>query len=195
MKKIAILALALLTVLAMGATAADQLVQFKSGEVSFDLRTSDGVSPLADATIQMLSSEDSSVLAEAVSDEMGQAVIALDSGRYLLNISGANLAVMDVVDDATLSACRIIVPDAGMMIAGEEAEEEDDDDDKAAAWILPAAGVAAGIAILVGTGFIIDNNTKGHHHHGGEATPVPPTTPPAKHKKSKSGGGSSESLI
>ncbi len=195
MKKIAILALALLTVLAMGATAADQLVQFKSGEVSFDLRTSDGVSPLADATIQMLSSEDSSVLAEAVSDEMGQAVIALDSGRYLLNISGANLAVMDVVDDATLSACRIIVPDASMMIAGEEAEEEDDDDDKAAAWILPAAGVAAGIAILVGAGFIIDNNTKGHHHHDGEATPVPPTTPPAKHKKSKSGGGSSESLI
>jgi hypothetical protein len=195
MKKIAILALALLTVLAMGATAADQLVQFKSGEVSFDLRTSDGVSPLADATIQMLSSEDSSVLAEAVSDEMGQAVIALDSGRYLLNISGANLAVMDVVDDATLSACRIIVPDAGMMIAGEEEEEEDDDDDKAAAWILPAAGVAAGIAILVGAGFIIDNNTKGHHHHDGEATPVPPTTPPAKHKKSKSGGGSSESAI
>lgn len=193
MKKIAILALALLTVLAMGATAADQLVQFKSGEVSFDLRTSDGVSPLADATIQMLSSEDSSVLAEAVSDEMGQAVIALDSGRYLLNISGANLAVMDVVDDATLSACRIIVPDASMMVAGDEEEEDDEDD--AAAWILPAAGVAAGIAILVAAGFIIDNNTKGDSHkNSGSEEIVPPTTPPAKHKKTnKSGGGSSES--
>ena len=199
MKKIAILALALLTILAMGATAADQLVQFKSGEVSFDLRTSDGVSPLADATIQMLSSEDSSVLAEAVSDEMGQAVIALDSGRYLLNISGANLAVMDVMDDATLSACRIIVPDASMMIAGEE--EEDDDDNKAGFWIFPSAGAAAGVAILVGgglvgAGFIIDNNTKGDSKGGSAVTtPVEPTTPPAKHKKSKSGGGSSESLI
>ena len=195
MKKIAILALALLTVLAMGATAADQLVQFKSGEVSFDLRTSDGVSPLADATIQMLSSEDSSVLAEAVSDEMGQAVIALDSGRYLLNISGANLAVMDVTDDATLSACRIIVPDASMLVAGEE--EEDDAQKGGAAWILPAAGVAAGIAILVGAGFIIDNNTKGDHHHHGSAVSAPaePATPAAKSKKSKSGGGSSESKM
>ena len=194
MKKIVILALALLTVLAMGATAADQLVQFKSGEVSFDLRTSDGVSPLTDATIQMLSSEDSSVLAEAVSDEMGQAVIALDSGRYLLNVSGRTLAVMEVVDDATLSACRIIVPDASMMVAGEEEEEEDDEDD-AAAWILPAAGIAAGIAILVAAGFIIDNNTKGHHHHD-NGTVVTPTTPPAKHKKNKGhGGGKKESSM
>ena len=193
MKKIAILALALLTVLAMGATAADQLVQFKSGEVSFDLRTSDGVSPLTDATIQMLSSEDSSVLAEAVSDEMGQAVIALDSGRYLLNVSGRTLAVMDVADDATLSACRIIVPDASMMVAGEEEEEDDEDD--AAAWILPAAGIAAGIAILVAAGFIIDNNTKGHHHHD-NGTVVTPTTPPAKHKKNKGhGGGKKESSM
>ena len=193
MKKIAILALALLTVLAMGATAADQLVQFKSGEVSFDLRTSDGVSPLTDATIQMLSSEDSSVLAEAVSDEMGQAIIALESGRYLLNVSGRTLAVMDVADDAVLSACRIIVPDASMMVAGEEEEEDDEDD--AAAWILPAAGIAAGIAILVAAGFIIDNNTKGHHHHGSD-TVVPPTTPPAKHKKNKGhGGGKKESAM
>ena len=193
MKKIVILALALLTVLAMGATAADQLVQFKSGEVSFDLRTSDGVSPLTDATIQMLSSEDSSVLAEAVSDEMGQAVIALDSGRYLLNVSGRTLAVMEVVDDATLSACRIIVPDASMMVAGEEEEEDDEDD--AAAWILPAAGIAAGIAILVAAGFIIDNNTKGHHHHD-NGTVVTPTTPPAKHKKNKGhGGGKKESSM
>ncbi len=194
MKKIAILALALLTVLAMGATAADQLVQFKSGEVSFDLRTSDGVSPLADATIQMLSSEDSSVLAEAVSDEMGQAVIALDSGRYLLSVSGATLAVMDVADDASLSACRIIVPDASMMVAG--AEDDQDQEEADAAWVLPALGIAGGIAILVGAGFIIDNNTKGDSKGGSAVTtPTEPTTPPAKHKKSKSGGGSSESLI
>lgn len=194
MKKIAILALALLTVLAMGASAADQLVQFKSGEVSFDLRTSDGVSPLADATIQMLSTEDSSVLAEAVSDEMGQAVIALDSGRYLLSVSGSTLAVMDVADDAALSACRIIVPDASMMVAGDEETQDEAD----ASWILPAAGIAAGVGILVATGFIIHNNTQGDSHKGGSTvtTPVAPTTPPAKHKKSSGGGeGQKESLM
>lgn len=196
MKKIAILALALLTVLAMGATAADQLVQFKSGEVSFDLRTSDGVSPLADATIQMLSSEDSSVLAEAVSDEMGQAVIALDSGRYLLSVSGATLAVMDVADDASLSACRIIVPDASMMVAG--AEDDQDQEEADAAWVLPALGIAAGVAILVGAGFIIDNNTKGSS--GGDSSSTPElttttttTTKTTSNKKKTSGGGKKES--
>ncbi len=192
MKKIAILALALLTVLAMGASAADQLVQFKSGEVSFDLRTSDGVSPLSDATIQMLSSEDSSVLAEAVSDEMGQAVIALDSGRYLLSISGATLAVMDVADDAALSACRIIVPDADMMVAGDEETQGEAD----AAWVLPALGIAGGIAILVAAGFIIDNNTKGDSHKGSSKVVPPPTTTTTSHKKSSGGGeGKKESLM
>lgn len=190
MKKIAILALALLTVFAMGATAADQLVQFKSGEVSFDLRTSDGVSPLADATIQMLSSEDSSVLAEAVSDEMGQAVIALDSGRYLLNISGSTLAVMDVADDAALSACRIIVPDASMLAAGAEQEQEEAD----AAWVVPAVGIAAGIACLVVAGFVIDNNTKGDSHKGTSEITTTTTTTTTSHKSHKGkGGGKKES--
>lgn len=195
MKKLALVALAMLTVFAVAATAADQLVQFKTGEISFDLRQSDGVSPLADASIQMLSSEDSSVLAETVSDEMGQAVLDLEAGRYLLNVSGSTLAVMDVTDGASLSACRIIVPDAGMLVAGaEEAASEDDDKDGGAAWILPAAGIAAGVAVLVAAGFIIDHNAE--HGHGKPqpaiAAPVVPPTKPSPKKKETGGSPSAQ---
>ena len=84
----------MMAVLALAATASvraadgdGQLIQFKTGDVSFTLLQSDGVTPLAATELRMLSPEDGGVLAEAVSDQLGRAVIALIEGRYLLNVS------------------------------------------------------------------------------------------------------------
>ena len=153
----------LMAVLALVATvsvqAADgdnQLIQFKTGEVSFTLLQSDGVTPLAAAELKMLSPENGGVLAEAVSDRLGRAAVALSEGRYLLNVSGQNLSVLDVASDATLTSCRVVIPDAGMLVAGQEEEVVEGG---APVWLKPV--VIGGVVVLVagGVGYAIyDNN-------------------------------------
>lgn len=183
MKKTLLLALALFVgfALTVSAAAEKQLVQFKAGNIDMTVLASDGVSPLADASIKLLSPEDASLLAEAVADHSGRAVLALDEGRYLLNVTDITLAVMDVSKDATLTSARVIVPDQSMIVAGQEAAENQQDGGASAgsSWLLPAGVVVGAAAILVPTGFIIHNNTKhGHHHHAKPAPgPQPQATP------------------
>lgn len=172
MKKTMTMALALVLGAAMAVQAADQLVQFKAGDIAMTVLDSDGVSPLADASIKMLSPEDNSVLSETVSDNLGKAVLALEEGRYLLNISDVTLAVMDVSSDASLTSCRVIMPAASMLVAGQEAKDASKGGGTSASgaaaaggaggaavaggigigtasWVVPA-GIVAGAAILVG---------------------------------------------
>lgn len=180
MKKFALSALALFAVVAMA--LANGLSQFKAGDISFSVLEKDGTTPLSSASIKLISSESGDVVAEATADELGQAVVALDAGRYLLNISDINLAVFDVSSAEGISACRVIMPDAALLVGG-----QDDDDNGAAAggggaaWVWPVAGGIAAVALLVGTGFIVHHNTH-HHHHGGDAMSAPMA--PVFHKKS-----------
>ena len=126
MKKLC-MAMAALALFAAGSVqaedAAGQLVSLKAGDVSFMLLQSDGVTPLGAAPIKMLATDDSRVLAEAVSDHLGQAAVALSEGRYLLNVSGRTLAVLEATADAATTSCRVVIPDAALMVAGEEGEE------------------------------------------------------------------------
>ncbi len=143
---------------ACGAWAeSEQLVRFKTGEVSFTLLKSDGATPLAGTELQLLSPQDADVQAEAVSDRLGKAVLSLVEGRYLLNVSGRTLSVLDVADDASLMVCRVVVPDAALMVAG---QEEDEDEDRAVLvpWLKPVA--IGGVAVLVAAGgyAIYDHN-------------------------------------
>lgn len=180
MKKAMTMALALVLGAAMAVQAADQLVQFRAGDIAMTVLDSDGVSPLADASIKMLSPEDNSVLSETVSDDFGKAVLALEEGRYLLNISDVTLAVMDVSTDAELTSCRVIMPAAAMLVAGQEAKDSKKGGGTSASgaatagsgaaagaagagsaegaslssWIVPA-GIVAGAAILIGGAWAI----------------------------------------
>lgn len=180
MKKIALFALALIAVASMA--LASGLNQFKAGDISFSVLDKDGTTPLASASIKLISSGSGDVVAEATADEMGQAVVALDAGRYLLNISDINLAVFDVSSVEGISACRVIMPDAALLVGG-----QDDDDNGAAAggggaaWVWPVVGGVAAVALLVGAGFVIDHNSH-HHHHDGDAMSAP--VAPVFHKKS-----------
>jgi hypothetical protein len=194
MKKTLTMALALVLGAAMAVQAADQLVQFKAGSIDMTVLESDGVSPLADASIKMLSTEDNSVLSETVSDDLGKAVLALEEGRYLLNISDVTLAVMDVSPDAALTSCRVIMPAASMLVAGQEAKEAAAGGGASASgaavaggstlgsFVVPA-GIIAGAAILVGGVWAVADHQQPSKTIGRHEV-VPPAAPeqPSKHK-------------
>lgn len=184
MKKIILSAFVLLAAASMALAGA--LDQFKAGNVSFTVLDTDGSSPLSSASIKLISSESGDVVAEATADELGQAVVAIDAGRYVLNISDINLALFDVDAAEGLSSCRVIMPDAALLVGGQDVveEEEEDSNRKGAAWIWPVAGGIAAVALLVGAGFAIDHNTHHHHHHNAEVLPEPvPTHHRGHHSK------------
>lgn len=193
MKKALIMALAMLVGVTMSAQAADQLVQFKAGDIAMTVLDSDGVSPLADASIKMLSPEDNSVLSETVSDNLGKAVLALDEGRYLLNISDVTLAVMDVSADASVTSCRVVVPAAAMLVAGQEAKNTKDGGGASASgaavaggtglgsWVVPA-GIVAGAAILIGGAWAIIDHQQPSKTIGRAEEPAPVPEQPKKHQ-------------
>ena len=97
-----------------------QWVRFKTGEVSLTLLDSNGVLPMKNAEVKLLSSEDNKELLSTVSDGSGRAMVTMGAGRYLLNVSGRTLAVVEFADDAALTSCRVVVPAQDMMVAGQE---------------------------------------------------------------------------
>ena len=189
MKKLALAAFALLMAASMSIAAT--VAQFKAGDISFSIFDKDGVSPLQSASVKVLDAASGDAVAEAVADELGQAVISLDAGRYLLNISDLNLAVFDVAAAEGLSACRVIMPDAALLVGGQDARDRDDGaglpsdagGTGLASWVVPA-GIVAGAAILIGgTWAIIDHQqpskTIGRHENvpAPEEQPKKHTTP------------------
>lgn len=188
MKKAMTMALALVLGAAMAVQAADQLVQFRAGDIAMTVLDSDGVSPLADASIKMLSPEDNSVLSETVSDGFGKAVLALEEGRYLLNISDMTLAVMDVSADASITSCRVVVPAAAMLVAGQEAKDGGGASASGAAvaggstlgsFVVPA-GIVAGAAILIGGAWAIIEHQQPSKTIGRHEEPLPVPDQPKK---------------
>lgn len=195
MKKLAVIAFAMIA--AASVALAGALNQFKAGDISFSVLDKDGATPMQSASVKVLDSASGDVVAETVCDDLGQAVLALDAGRYLLNISDINLAIFDVDAAEGLSLCRVIMPDAALLAGGQEAEEDDDDDEGGAAfgaaWVWPVVGGVAAVGLLVGTGFIIHNNTDHHHghrHHDEIAPATPVVYPSRRSSRGKSGGGS-----
>ena len=195
MKKAILIMMAMLLSVPFAAQAADQLVQFKAGEISMAVLESDGVTPLQSASIKMLSPEDNSVLSETVSDNFGKAVLALEEGRYLLNISDVTLAVMDVSADAAISSCRVVMPAASMLVAGQEAQDNQDGGGASASgaavaggtgaglasWIVPA-GIVAGTAIIIGGAWAIIDHQQPSKTIGRSEPVPPPSEQPRKHK-------------
>ncbi|MGD9780924.1 MAG: hypothetical protein AB7V14_02090 [Kiritimatiellia bacterium] len=160
MKKLCMAMAAMALFVAGSVQAADEageLVSLKSGEISFTLLQSDGVTPMSAAPIKMLATDDGRVLVEAVSDHLGQAAVALSEGRYLLNVSGRTLAVLEATAAAATTSCRVVIPDAALMVAGEEGEEGDEVAG-APVWLKPV--LIGGVVVLVAGGAyaIYDNN-------------------------------------
>lgn len=184
MKKTAIGISALL--LAASMAMAGALNQFMAGDISVSLLDKDGATPLQTASVKAIDAESGAVAAEAVSDDLGQAVLALDAGRYVMSVNDLNLAVFDVASDEGLSLCRVIMPDTALLAGGQDDDNEEEGGAAVGTWLWPVLGGVAAVAILVGAGFIIDNNTHHHHHGGGETVVPPPATPHKSHTKHSS---------
>lgn len=179
--------LAVLTIVgtAWAVDPAGELVRFKSGTLSFTLLEADGVTPMNGAAIQMQAPEDAAVMAESVSDKQGNADLTLAAGRYLLNVSGRTLSVLEVADAATLTACRVVVPAMALMVAGADAEadaEEEEENRKGAfIWLKPV--VIGGVAVLVAAGgYAIYDNNQDDDDDKGEPVVPPAPVPPSKPK-------------
>lgn len=151
----------------------EQLVRFKTGDVAFTLLEADGVTPMAGAELKLLSPRDAAVQAEALTDRLGKAVLALSEGRYLLNVSGRTLSVLDVSDEAVMSTCRVVIPDAALMVAGQEAADKGGV--LTAPWLKPV--VIGGVVVLVAAGgyAIYEHNEDDDK----KDQPIPPPAPPA----------------
>lgn len=113
----------------MGAPAkSESLLKMRAGVCNFKLLDSNGVKPIPNATLSLTSAKDASSVSKAISDSAGTCSIKIAAGRYILSVNRQHLAVLDASDNVKISECRIVVPEAGMLVggAGEEvvAEEE-----------------------------------------------------------------------
>ena len=173
MKKTAIGIAALLMAASMALAGA--LNQFKAGDISISLLDKDGATPLQAASVKALDASSGAVAAEAVSDDLGQAVLALDAGRYIMNVNDINLALFDVGADEGLSLCRVIMSDTALLVGGQDSTDtaEEGGASLGAAWIWPVIGGVAAVGVLVGTGVVIHHNTRGHPGRGKRLEVVP----------------------
>ena len=89
MKKLAIIAFAM--IVAASVAMAGALNQFKAGDISFSVMDKDGATPMQAASIQMLGSEDGALVAETTTDDLGQAMLALDEGRYAKSVTAVDI--------------------------------------------------------------------------------------------------------
>lgn len=147
----------LMSTVAWAAEKAEQPVIFKSGDISFTILKSDGETPLDGAKIKLSHSAKSKVLAEAVANKDGQAVIPLKAGKYFLKVEGRNISDMNVADEATIAECRVILDNdkAGLILgggAGAAAAGVAAAGTGAAAAAGTGAAVAAGTAATIGAG-------------------------------------------
>ena len=139
------------------AEKAEQPVLFKSGDISFTILKSDGETPVDGAKIKLSRSAKSKVLAEAVANKDGQAVIPLKAGKYFLKVEGRNISEMNVADAATIAECRVILDGdkAGLILGGGAGA--------AAAGVAAAgtgaAAAGAGAAVAAGTAATIGAGT------------------------------------
>lgn len=192
MKKTAIGIVALLTAASMA--FAGVIPQFKAGDISVAVLDTDALTPVQTASIKAIEAESGDVAAEVVADELGQAVLSLDAGRYVMNVNDLNLAVFDVDAAEGLSVCRIVMPDAALLVAGQEAKDATKaggasasgaavaGGTESASWMVPA-GIIAGAAILVGGAWAIIDNQQPSKTIGrsDDNTPSVPEQP-KKHK-------------
>lgn len=189
MKKTAIVIAFLLMVASM-AFAVD-VVQFKAGDISISVLDTDATTPMQTASVKALDATSGAVAAEAVSDELGQAVLSLDAGRYVMNVNDLNLAVFDVSAVEGLSLCRVIMPDAALLVGGQEAKDLKGGGTSASGaavaggtgigtWVVPA-GVVAGAAILIGGAWAIIDHQQPSKTIGRGEEPASPPEGPKRH--------------
>ena len=132
------------------AAATDTIVALKPGTSTFKVFDSTGVNPVKNAEIKLTSKADPSKIIVLKTDENGMIIGDVPTGDYILNVNGTDMATLSVVDTATVSECRIVMPGdkgAAAVPAGGKA-------------ILTTKSVIIGAAAIVTGAVIYDQVTK-----------------------------------
>ena len=194
MKKRAALGMATAAVLALvsvawAADAKDQPVRFKSGDLTFTILKSDGVTPVEGTEVKVKKSARSKALSEGVTDKQGQVVIALAAGGYVLNVSGRNISDLTVADDALLTECRVVLDDdkAGLLLAGGGAAAATETGASVGAGSSFTTIAVGGVAVMVAAGVgyaIYDHNKDDDDDSEPELPPTEPARPTSRPRTS-----------
>ena len=95
------------------------VLKLKAGKCGFHILDVNGVKPLANAQVSLLSFKDGKSVATATSDKLGKCTIDAKAGRYLLNVKSINVSVIDVSADAELAQLRLVMPNKPLQVGAQ----------------------------------------------------------------------------
>ena len=95
------------------------VLKLKVGKCGFHILDVNGVKPLANAQVSLLSFKDGKSVATATSDKLGKCTIDAKAGRYLLNVKSINVSVIDVSADAELAQLRLVMPNKPLQVGAQ----------------------------------------------------------------------------
>lgn len=183
---------ALMTQAEQAPPEAGSLLKLKAGVCSFTVLDQQGVNPLVGLNLVLASPEDGSVLLKGTTDVAGACSLDIAAGRYVLNVKGMDLAILEASADQTLAQCRIVLPESAMVAGGAEAATppaNEKSSKKGGFWLLGSSGssmtpfVVGSVVVLAaaGGGYAVyennnDDNNDDDDDNGSGTSPTPPTT-------------------
>jgi hypothetical protein len=126
-----------------------------SGKCAITLLEADGIKPMADADLKLLTLKEGKEAAAAKSDRAGKCIVKLEEGRYILSVDGKNLTLVDASKNGQMAWCRIVVSENPMLVGGQEEGETV----AVAGWgttqvVMTALGAAV---VIGGAWYLIDD--------------------------------------
>jgi hypothetical protein len=139
------------------------VLKLKAGKCGFHILDVNGVKPLADAQVSLLSFKDGKAVATATSDKLGKCTIDAKAGRYLLNVKSINVSVIDVSADAELAQLRLVMPDKPLQVGAQAVAPVVVGGAATGGAVAGGLGATAivglGVAGAVGVGLVVENNS------------------------------------
>ncbi len=183
-----LLAGALMTQAEQAPPEAGSLLKLKAGVCSFTVLDQQGVNPLAGLNVVLASPEDGSVLLKGTTDVAGACSLDIAAGRYVLNVKGMDLAILETSADQTLAQCRIVLPESAMVAGGADAATpptNEKSSKKGGFWLLGSSGssmtpfVVGSVVVLAaaGGGYAIYENNNDDNNDDNDTRIAPPPAP------------------
>lgn len=130
------IALFLAALLSVASFAADEVISVKSGDVVFKTMNTDMKTFYPNADIAFISVDDAKQRISLNTGDEGSATTTLKDGRYLLEVGGSNVAIVEASAKGQLEEVRLLATDASMLIGGQDEAEGDK-------VVIPGAGEEA----------------------------------------------------
>jgi len=121
-----------------------------SGKCAMTLLEADGIRPLGGASLKLQATKDGTEAASEITDKAGKCIVRLEEGRYILNVNGKNLTLVDASEKGEMAWCRIVVSDKPMLVGGQVEGEV-----VAVSGGLFGSGTVGTIAIVAGTTVVV----------------------------------------